>query len=400
MQTGESLYALVLAGRKPDDPAMRRGIVALLTRQQAFGGWFDINPYEQFRTPFRETQWALMALSALFPSPQARPNGWNGPLGPQPGTLRVGSPATLIRDLERIWDVPSAPLRQEIVTQLAHEAPIVRYAACRTLGRIGDESAMNGLTKCLGDESKVVRRAAAEAVRMIGNRVNASVRPGQTEAQRLLVESVRAALGSSDDRTRRGATRVFAAHFRDLSQEPDLAEALLGRLDDSDSVVAMQAIKGLWRYWYWRGDLSLRNRIEDRLIDALTEPRHPWVRRNLIEALYIIGDENIRYLDNNWIPSLSRQEDRRRATESQHATVNRLGSKYVRVLEHGNRLQREGVLRAMSEFFERPVLGGRIGNDLEPMVFHGDTLTAIEESLTAAMSDPDPTIRRLAFSPW
>ncbi len=53
--------------------------------------------------------------------------------------------------------------------------------------------------------------------------------------------------------------------------------------------------------------------------------------------------------------------------------MNRLGGKYVAVLESGNRLQREGVLRAMSEFFERPVLGGRIGNDLEPMLFHGDT---------------------------
>jgi len=43
--------------------AMRQGIVALLSRQQPFGGWFDLNPYEQFRTPFRETQWALIALS-------------------------------------------------------------------------------------------------------------------------------------------------------------------------------------------------------------------------------------------------------------------------------------------------------------------------------------------------
>ena len=36
MQTGESLYALSLAGRGPDDPTMRRGILALLTRQQPF----------------------------------------------------------------------------------------------------------------------------------------------------------------------------------------------------------------------------------------------------------------------------------------------------------------------------------------------------------------------------
>ena len=167
----------------------------------------------------------------------------------------------------------------------------------------------------------------------------------------------------------RGFSPPISANCR---RNSTLADTLLERIDDPDPVVAMQAIKGLWRWWYWRSDLSLRNRIEDRLIAALAEPRHPWVRRNLIEALYIIGDDNIRYLYQNWVPSLAQAENRRRATAGQHATVNRLGAKYVTALGAGNRLQREGVLRAMSEFFERPVLGGRIGNDLEPMLFYDD----------------------------
>ncbi len=187
------------------------------------------------------------------------------------------------------------------------------------------------------------------------------------------------------------------AHFRELSRELGLADALLERLDDADPVVAMQAIKGLWRWWYWQDDASLRDRIEDRLIAALAKPRHPWVRRNIAEALYIIGDENIRYLDNNWIPSLARAEDRRRATDGQHATVNRLGTKYVRALGSAGPLQREGVLQAMSEFFERPVLGGRIGNDLEPMLFHAPTAPKVEAVLIDCLSDADPTIRRLAL---
>ena len=202
---------------------------------------------------------------------------------------------------------------------------------------------------------------------------------------------------SADDRTRRGATRVFATHFRELSQEIGLADTLLERINDSDPVVAMQAIKGLWRWWYWRADAGLRNRIEERLIAALAEPRHPWVRRNLIEALYILGDDNIRYLYQNWVPALATAETRSRATAGQHATVNRLGAKFVSALENGNRLQREGVLRAMSEFFERPVLGGRIGNDLEPMLFYDDVVAKVASALTTAMADSDPLIRRLAL---
>ena len=90
MQTGESLYALALAGLTADHPAVRKGVVALLAEQKPFGGWFDTNPYEQFQTPFRETQWALMAISRLYPGPGTR--GWDGPLGPQPETPSHGYP--------------------------------------------------------------------------------------------------------------------------------------------------------------------------------------------------------------------------------------------------------------------------------------------------------------------
>jgi HEAT repeat protein len=397
MQTGESLYALSLAGLKPDHPAMRSGVVALLTRQQAFGGWFDINPYEQFRTPFRETQWALIALAALYPTEHPRPKGWNNPLGTQPKRLRIESAASLIRDLERIWDAPEPGLLRSVTAALLHESPLVRYAASRTLGRVGDATSVAPLARALGDESKVVSRAAAEGLRMLGNRASGSRRPSETPEQVAVVTELRRALRSGDPRVRRGATRVFAAHFRELSQEPALLDPLLAELADPDPVVAMQAIKGCWRYWYWQADPSLRNRIEDRFIAELAEPRHPWVRRNLIEALYIIGDENIRYLYQNWVPALASAETRRRVTESQHATVNRLGAKYVTALETRNRLQREGVLRAMSEFFERPVLGGRIGNDLEPMLFYDEMADKVAEALAALGSDPDPTIRRLAL---
>ena len=219
--------------------------VALLARQQEFGGWFDLNPYEQFRTPFRETQWALIALSSLYPSSTSARPGWNSPLGPQPAVLRAESPARLIRDLERIWDVPDAALRQQVLAQLGHESPLVRAAACRTLGRVGDETTISGVASCLGDESKVVRRAAAEAVRRMGNRFSGSRRPGESQAQLRMVAELTRALTSSDDRTRRGATRLFAAHFRDLSQETNLLDPLMQLCGDRDPVVAMQAIKAL-----------------------------------------------------------------------------------------------------------------------------------------------------------
>ena len=103
-------------------------------------------------------------------------------------------PVELIRDLERIWDVPGADLERQMISQLGHESPLVRAAACRTLGRVGDESAIAALARCLGDETKVVRRAAAEALRLMGNRINGSHQPGETPAQvQLVARAVRGA---------------------------------------------------------------------------------------------------------------------------------------------------------------------------------------------------------------
>src|SRR5262249_5633336 len=60
-------------------------------------------------------------------------------------------------------------------------------------------------------------------------------------------------------------------------------------------------------------------------------------------------------------------------------------------------LQREGILRAMAEFHERPVMGGRIGNDLEPMLFYDDALPGVSAALASQLDDPDSAIRRLAL---
>jgi HEAT repeat protein len=402
MQTGESLYALSLAGLPVDHPAIRRGVVALLTRQKEFGGWFDINPYEQFRTPFRETQWALISLAQLFPNPtKLQSKGWNGPLGNEPAAIRQkADAATLVRDLEKFWDDAEdrIDLKMALIGLIDDPRPLVRYAACRAAGRVAGERAISLLLRHLGDESKVVRRAAAEALRMMGNRLEGDRRPRESDGQKLLVAGMLAAIEIPDDRIRRGATRVFAAHFREVSQELPLADALLARIDDPDPVVAMQAIKGLWRWWYWQSDDRLRNRIEDRLISALGEPRHPWVRRNLTEALYILGDENIRYLYKNWVPSLASEEARDRATKAQHATADRLGMKFAVALEGDNPTMREGILLAMTEFGERPaVTSGRVGNDVEPMLFHGEAAQRVASALIKQMDDPDPTIRRLAL---
>ena len=110
-----------------------------------------------------------------------------------------------------------------------------------------------------------MRRAAAEALRLIGNRLNGSRRPGETAAQVQLVDRARRRCHSLARRpdpcaAPPGSSPPISANCR---RRRALADSLLERFDDPDPVVAMQAIKGLWRWWYWRADPTLRNRIED-----------------------------------------------------------------------------------------------------------------------------------------
>jgi hypothetical protein len=127
-----------------------------------------------------------------------------------------------------------------------------------------------------------------------------------------------AALESSNDRIRWGATRVFAAHFSALAKRPEIASALLKSVDDPVTSVRMQTVKGLWQLWFWTPDTGIKENIENVLLASLAKPQPAWVASNLSDAVYNLADENIRYLYNNWVPLLGRPEDRERVNRGSH----------------------------------------------------------------------------------
>ena len=126
-------------------------------------------------------------------------------------------------------------------------------------------------------------------------------RPGCPTPSRTL----EAALASPDDRTRWGATRVFAAHFSALAKRPEKEGALAKLTDDPAVTVRMNAVKGLWQFWFWTPDVAVKSRIEDSVLGALGKPQPAWVASNLHNAVYNLADENIRYLYNNWVALLA-----------------------------------------------------------------------------------------------
>jgi hypothetical protein len=390
-QTGHALWALHSAGVPRDHPQVAKGLQYLLKRQQEFGGWMDpLQSYENFRTPFRETQMAVLALSSYYPGTGSK--GWNAP------TVETLSkdPGVLLDQLDNVW--ASAPTGLKAAAQ-SNDA-YIRQAAVEALGRIADPADLPFLIARFEDSSKLVQRSAAWAVRQIYSRHTTTPTAPLEEA-----------LLKGNERTRWGATRVFAQHFSALAQRPGLDVALAKAAQSSEPAIQIQALKGLWQMWFWTGDAVARGRIEDTFLAQIEKPRHPWVERNLREGIYNIADENIRYFYNNWIPLLNREPDRLRVIQGRLAVESRLADKFAKVLEDGNDHRRKMLLASLGDFHLRhsdvyeplnkpdtafPPQYNRIGNDVEQIAFFGASAERFSKALLPLLQSPDARMRELA----
>ena len=393
-QTGHVLWTLHAAGVLLSDPHVAKALAYLLGRQQAFGGWLDpLQSFENFKTPFRETQFALMALSAYYPG-GARAKGWNSPKIAK----LSDDPVQLLEQLDNVWDAPSEAVHKQIVAAAESNEVLIRQAAVETLGRLGQHEPV--MAKLLGDPSKMVQRTAAWAMRQTYSRHE------ETPANELLM-----ALSSASDRTRWGAARVFAQHFSALGRRPEMAAALCKLTDDQAVAIRMMAIKGAWQFWFWTPDAKVKAEIEDTLLAQMKKPQAPWIESNLHDAIYNLADENIRYLYNNWVPLLALPGDRERAINGRLAVEARLAGKFSSVLERGTEREQSQLLRFLTEFPLRradvydldadlsktsPPVYNRIGNDIEQIAFFGETGERFARALRPLLESPNAEMRRLA----
>ena len=173
----------------------------------------------------------------------------------------------------------------------------------------------------------------------------------------------------------------------------------------------MNAIKGLWQFWFWTPDAGTKSMIEDTLLAALGKPQSDWVAENLRHAIYNLADENIRYLYNNWVPLLGRAEDREKAIRGRLAVESRLATKFSNVLEKGPDFQKKALLEALTELPLRrgdiydleadlsktaPPVYNRIGNDIEQIAFFGESANRLSRALLPLLDSKDAEMRRLA----
>ena len=394
-QTGHSLYTLALAGYRPDNAQIKRGVDYLLERQQEWGGWFDPRQsYENFRTPFRETQFAVMALSQLYPEANKQ-KGWNA------ATPKKFSddPYVALEQMSNVWEQSNAQFLKRAKAYLQSPEPLLRQRAASVLGRLAVPEALLVLGQTFRDGTKMVQLSAAWAQRQTATKL--IVQPSAIFLRKpYLPPDV---IEPETERSRWGSTRFAAQHIALFTNHSNIDEQEPLYLKDSSPVVRMQAAKSLSQIFYWTKSEPFRWKIIDEIIARISTETHPWVRRNLIEALYSMADENVRYLYNNWIALLATPEDRERAKLGHRNHSLQMAKRIAAALETGNALQREGLLQAITEFHLRAggYAGGgrytRIGNDVENVQFYDDGAKLMEKALLPLIASDNLKLRKQAI---
>lgn len=345
-----SIYALALAGRRPEtDPQMARAVEACMKAQRTEGDWEGDPVYQGFNTPFRATEFAVMALSQLYPGSDHRPmnkKGWDDAFAPPPKRLATNDLPRLLYQLDQFWDLaPESTLKQIRHVLAENPQPLAREAAARALGHMADAGAAPELVNALGDQSKVVQRTSAWALRQILSRRPSAAEQGSTQ--------LAAALASPNARERWGATFLFNQHFRYLTDHSALLAGLMKDLNDPVPFVRFQAAGGLWRWYYWKVDSqSERDNVLEALATRLSVEQDPMVRRGLMESVYDVLDENTGYMD-AWIRTAGTQEDRQKIEQGYQAVVREQADILARVLRSASPQGRVYVLNAMWDFHIR-----------------------------------------------
>ena len=341
-----AVLALAEAGHRPEtDEHLARAVKAMLAAQRPEGSWEGDPVYQGFNTPFRATQFAVMALSTLYPGTTKAKN-WDAAY-PAPATaLAKNDLPLLLQQLDQYWDLAPEPVLRQIREVLTgSDQPLAREAAARALGHMADPGAMPALIKGLGDPTKMVQNAAAYAVRMVLSRRQEAA----PEGRKLLA----AALGSQDPRTRWGAARVFNQHFRDLTFDPLLLAALEKDLNDPVPYVRFEAAGGVWRWYYWQiNKPEVRRSTLEALAVRLNTESDAMVRRGLQESIYNLLDENTGYLS-AWVRASSKDDDKDRINAGYEAVVRDQAQVLAKVLREGTPLGRQGILNALWDFHIR-----------------------------------------------
>ena len=279
---------------RADNPQVDKAIGYLLGRQQAFGGWMDpLQSFENFKTPFRETQFAMLALQHLLPVGK-RAKGWDSP----PARIALAASPSRCCSSSTTSGITPRPRRAREMrsSRRSPTSARVRQAAAEALGRLALPSTRVCSRHCSATPASW---SSAPPPGPCGR--STAAHPDDRRRRSLAALRLARATASA------GAPPRLRASFRRPGDGAiALVTALLGLADDP---VRRRPAAGDHADCGRRGSGTPAPRSAARSKTPCW-PRSPsrsirGSRANLRAAIYNLADENIRYLYNNWVALLA-----------------------------------------------------------------------------------------------
>jgi len=231
--TALCVTGLTSLGYGKDDPAISKGVHALLRLQEPSGRW-----NKAAITGFVTSAYALRALGQLYPVK---------PYVPQRAEFVAPPNESLLAAVKRVQALAltGKPEFADLLLPAAHHSsPLVRYWAMIGLGATHTDAGVPVLLTASGDRSKPVRDAATWALR-------------QTLLDDRGWDAALAAYAKGDDYTREHVMQAFGIRadavmpqarlsFDRFTQTVDRAMN-----DDPHPAVRAWATKAAWQWWIW-----------------------------------------------------------------------------------------------------------------------------------------------------
>ncbi|MGH9833240.1 MAG: HEAT repeat domain-containing protein, partial [Blastocatellia bacterium] len=231
--TALALIAFQALGYNADDPAVARGVKAMLRTQDPYGRW-----NKNALTGFVTTAYALHALSRLYPEKPVKPA--RATFEPKRGE---SAPAAVAR-VRALSHTDDPALIDLMIQASSHQSPQVRFWGAMALGGVHHERGVPTLVKLMGDQVKMVRDAASWAME-------------QTLLDDVGFDAVFAAYESGGDLTRESILKALGMRADAVMTQPKFDKQRLTRLldralnDDPHPGVRAWAAKAAWQWWVW-----------------------------------------------------------------------------------------------------------------------------------------------------
>ena len=295
--TALALSALAGAGFTDRDPAVRRGVDALLKMQDPYGRW-----NRNALTGFVTTAYSLHALSRLYPeTPIALKRS---DFEPQPNESLADTVARF-RAMAQLGTAADEGRFVDLVLPGAdHASPQVRYWAQIALGALHNELGIPAQIKGLGDPVKMVREAARWGMRqtLLDDKGWDHLFAAYEKGGDLTRESIAGALIMRADgvltHSAAGYPRLTAALDHMMNQDPDPG-------------VRAWSSRAAWNWWIWNP--PVRAKLNQAFLTSLEQPEPSALvetaKRFQTEALFIANGQRANGSKEHQYPELAQLFD-------------------------------------------------------------------------------------------